>query len=171
MKEVAVTFYVTPEQAPAVIKAGQEALGEKPKAETRETKVVKPKEKKKVEKPEVEVEDEELEESEDEELEDDSDEDEDLEESEDDSDEDDSDEDEVEEKPKAKTTKNTKEAKVTFEDVSKAIREYTKSVDDLKTARSNRLKILAKFGVKDPTDLKSPQFKDVIAAFKKAAKK
>lgn len=168
MKEVAVTFYVTPEQAPAVIKAGQEAaLGEKPKAETRETKVVKPKEKKTV-KPEVEVEDEELEESEDEELEDDSDEDEDLEESED---EDDSDDDEDEEKPKAKTSKNTKEAKVTFEDVSKAIREYTKSVDDLKTARSNRLKILAKFGVKDPTDLKSPQFKDVIAAFKKASKK
>ena len=82
MKEVAVTFYVTPEQAPAVIKAGQEALGEKPKAETRETKVVKPKATKVV-KPEVEDDDEELEESEDEELEDDSDDDEELEESED----------------------------------------------------------------------------------------
>lgn len=116
-------------------------------AEKRETKVAAPKETKKAKPP----------------VDEDEDDIEDL----DDEDEDEVEDDEDEEvKPKATKGKTTKEAKVTFEDVSKAFKAFTQSFDDIKKARTARSKVLAKFGVEQPSELEEDQYADVIKALK-----
>lgn len=147
MTQVSLTLNnLTPSEANAVL-AMLQPKATTPTAEKRETKEAKPKETKKA-KPSVDEDEDDIEDLDDEDDVD-ADEDEDVEEV----------------KPKAKT-KTTKEAAVTFEDVSKAFKAFTQSFDDIKKARTARSKVLAKFGVEQPSELEEDQYADVIKALK-----